>query len=94
MIGIAGVLYGVYFVLVGLHGNAPELLTDIQQEGQFLYWIVVLLVLAGLWQVDTGEEFTKPLIVLIIIGFLLHNNNYQQIAMNGKAILPGTPAAA
>lgn len=89
MSALLGILYGVYFVLVGLRGNAPEFITALEQEGQFLYWIVILLILAALWQVDTAEEFTKPFIFLIVIGFLLHNSNWKQIATNAKAILPG-----
>ena len=89
MSSLFGVLYGVYFVMVGLRGNAPELISGIEQEGTFLYWIVILLILAALWQVDTAEQFTKPFILLIVIGFLLHNSNWQKIATNAKQLLPG-----
>ncbi len=93
MSSLIGVLYGVYFVLVGLRGNAPEFITAIEGEGQFIYWLVILLVLSGLWQVDTGEEFTKPFIVLLIVGFLLHNGNGMTMIANAKQVIPQATGA-
>ncbi len=88
MSSLIGVLYGVYFVLVGLRGNAPAFIKAIEGEGQFIYWLAVLLVMAGVWQVDTGEEFTKPFIVLLVVGFLLHNGNGMTMIENAKTVLP------
>lgn len=88
MSAILALVYGFYFVLVGIRGNAPSLFAMIGQEKQFLYWIVVLLVVAALWESETGEKLAKPLVVLIVIGFLLSHNNWQTIGTNFRAILP------
>ncbi len=88
MAAVMAMVYGFYLITVGVRGNAPSLLQDVTQEGQFLYWIVVLFVLAALWETDTGEEIAKPFAALIVIGFLLTNGNYATIATNAKAILP------
>lgn len=81
-------IYGLYFLGVGVRGNAGQLLTDIEQEKQFLYWVVVLLVIAALWETDSGAMVARPFAALIVLGFLLKNNNWQTIANNAKAILP------
>lgn len=81
-------IYGLYFVMVGVRGNACQLFTDLQEEKQFLYWVIILLVLLALWETPVGEELAKPAAVLIVLGFLLANNNYQTIGANLKQVLP------
>lgn len=78
--------------MVGIRGNAPQLMSDVAQEGQFAYWIVVLLVVSAMWETQTGEKVAKPLAALIVVGFLLRNNNWQQIATNARNLTAGTPA--
>jgi hypothetical protein len=84
MSSLIGVTYGIYLVLVGLRGNGPEFIAEIQKEGQFIYWIAVIFILAAIWKIDTGEEFTKPLIALIVIGFLISGGNGVTIINNAK----------
>jgi hypothetical protein len=91
---ILGIVYGVYLVLIGARGNAPAFLAALSQEGQFLYWLVVLLVVAALWETETGEQLAKPLAVLIAAGFLLRN--WSTIAANAAALrnLPANSGGA
>lgn len=86
--GVLTAVYGFYLVMVGAKGNACNLFTMVSQEKQFLYWVVVLIVLSALWETESGEQFAKPFAALIVIGFLLHNNNWQVIMQNAKDILP------
>lgn len=88
MSSILAIVYGFYFVLVGIRGNGPAFLAAVSQETQFLYWVIVLLVLAALWETDTGAELARPFAILIVVGFLLSNNNWKTIGTNAKAILP------
>lgn len=76
--------YAIYFVLVGAHGNASALVTDITSEKQFVYWILVLIVVTALWESPVGEEVAKPLAALIVLGFLL--KNYQTLSTNARQL--------
>lgn len=81
-------VYGIYLVLVGARGNAPTLLSLVSQESQFLYWVLVLIVVAGLWESQSGQKLAKPFAALIVLGFLLKNQNWKQIATGAKQVLP------
>ncbi len=80
------VIYGLYFVLVGFAGNAEELATDVTQETEFVYWIVAIAAVALLWESPVGGKVAKPFAVLIVLGFLLNNNNYQTIFKNAQSL--------
>lgn len=89
------IAYGLYLTMVGVRGNAPTLLADLAQEQQFVYWILVLMVVAGLWESPAGERIAKPFAALIVVGFLLKNNNWQTIVQNASQTLTvGNPAPA
>lgn len=84
------ILYAFYFILVGAQGNASEFLSMVGQEKQFLYWTIVLLIVAGLWNLGgAGSKFGPAFAALIVIGFLLANRNGLTILHNAQAILPG-----
>ena len=59
MVAILAVLYGVFVALVGVRGNAAQLAGNLSQEGQFVYWAAVLLVIAALWESAVGEQVAK-----------------------------------
>ena len=65
MLAIISVLYGVFFIISGIEGNAPATAALIGQEGPFLYWIVVLLILLALWDLNVGEELVAVTDVFI-----------------------------
>ena len=90
MTSIVTILYGLYFVLVGAHGNAEEFLALIVQEKQFVYWLVAMLIIAGLWESPVATNLAKPLAALIVLGFLLSNKNYETIIQHFDAIMAGT----
>ena len=89
MLPVLLIIYGVYVVLVGAHGNAPALLNQLDQEKQFIYWSLVILVVMALWETNAGSKIAKPFALLIVIGFLLHNGNYQKIVAGAKTVFPG-----
>lgn len=94
MAGILLFIYGLFFIGTGIQGNAPQLLTEIESEKQFLYWIVILLVIGALWETESGEKIARPFVVLIVLGFLLKNNNWQTIATNAKNLMSATSSTA
>jgi hypothetical protein len=86
-------LYGTYLLLVGVEGNGPTLFTAIGSEHQFLSWIIIMIVIVALWEAplgQTGGTLAKSFAALIVIGFLLHNNNYKILGTNLTAILSTT----
>ncbi len=89
MSALLAIIYGFYFIMVGVNGNAPALFTMMEAEKQFLYWCIVLLVMAVLWESPVAEELAKSFCFLVVIGFLLSNQNGLKIIANAKAILPG-----
>lgn len=86
MNAILAIVYGVFLILVGARGNAGAFLGNLSQEGQFVYWLIVLLVLAALWETELGASVAKPLVILIIAGFLLRN--WSRLATNARQVLP------
>lgn len=83
------IMYAFYFMLVGVKGNAPTFLGMVGTEKQFLYWALVLMIVAALWQSPVAEPLAKALVFLIVIGFLLVNGNGQRLATNFHALLYG-----
>lgn len=64
-------LYGVFLMLVALHGNGAVLLSSIAQEGDFFPWIIALLVLAALNDMQSTHDFVAPFIALAIVSTLV-----------------------
>jgi hypothetical membrane protein len=83
MEAILFVIGGIYLTLVGVRNNAEPLFSQITQESQFLYWVIVILVITALWETQDGAMIAKPAAVLIVLGFLLRSNggtpNYQLV---------------
>lgn len=71
MLGLLIALYGFYLVAVGYHGNAGKLFDDLKQEKQFVYWLIAIVILYALWQVDSLKPIIKPFIVLALISTAL-----------------------
>lgn len=83
------ILYAFYFIIVGAAGGANQFLTMAAQEKQFLYWVIVLLIVAALWNLGgVGSKFGPAFAVLIVAGFLLTNKNGLTLFKNAAAILP------
>jgi hypothetical protein len=34
--------YATYLILVGVQGNAKQLVTNLQKEGQFISWVIII----------------------------------------------------
>lgn len=84
--GLVG-LYAVYFILVGVHGNADKLLLLVENDGRnFLPWILAILVLRALYNVDALRPVIKPFVALAALSFVLLNWNRVVLQLN--QILP------
>ncbi len=86
--GLVGA-YAIYFILVGVHGNADELVTFVESNGRdFLPWILAIIVLRALYNVDTLRPMVKPFIALAVLVFVLRNWNKVTSQLN--QILPSS----
>jgi hypothetical protein len=80
-------LYAVYFIMVGMKGNAGAMVTNIQQDGKnFIPWILAILVLRALYSSDTLKPLITPFIVLAGLTFFL--KNYATVAGQVNQLLP------
>ena len=84
--GLVG-LYGLYFVFVGINGNAGKLVTNVQQDGKnFIPWVLAILVLRAAYSVDTLKPMVKPFIGLAALTFFLRN--YAKVTSQLNQIMP------
>lgn len=71
--GLVG-LYAIYFVLVGIKGNAGALKDNVLTDGKgFLPFIIAILVLRAAYASDTLKPLVKPFVVLAALAFILKN---------------------
>jgi hypothetical protein len=86
--GLVG-LYGLYFVFVGIRGNASPLVNNIQQDGKnFLPWVLAILVLRAAYSSDTMRPMVKPFIGLAALTFFL--KNYAKVVTQINQLMPST----
>lgn len=84
--GLVG-LYGLYFVFVGMRGNAGALTTNVSQDGKnFIPWILAILVLRAAYASDTLRPMVKPFIGLAALTFFL--KNYAKVTAQLNEIMP------
>lgn len=75
--GLVG-LYALYFIFVGVNGNATALTKDIEQDAKgFAPWILAIVILKALASSDTIRPMINPFIALVLVTFTL--KNYSQI---------------
>jgi hypothetical protein len=84
--GLVG-LYAIYFIMVGMRGNAQALLTDAQNDGKgYIVWIVAIIILRAMYGSDTLRPLVKPFIALAALTFVL--KNYKTISAQLNTLLP------
>lgn len=84
--GLIG-LYALYFILVGVNGNARQMVNQVQQDGKgFIPWILAILVLRALYASETLRPLIKPFIGLAGLVFFLRN--YSTVISQLNEILP------
>jgi hypothetical protein len=84
--GLIG-LYALYFILVGINGNAKNMVAEVQNDGKgFIPWILAILVLRAMYASETLRPLIKPFIGLAALVFFLRN--YGTIAGQLNEILP------
>ncbi len=71
--GLVG-LYALYLMFVGVNGHASELFTDIEQDAKgFAPWLLAILILRALSNVDQLKPAIKPFIGLAVLTFVVKN---------------------
>jgi hypothetical protein len=86
--GLVGA-YAIYFILVGIHGNSSKLVTLVERDGKnFLPWILAILVLRAMYNVESLRPMVKPFIGLAILTFVL--KNWNNVATQLNQILPAS----
>lgn len=84
--GLVG-LYGLYFVFVGIRGNASKLADNVSQDGKnFIPWILAILVLRAAYSSETLRPMVKPFIGLAALTFFLRN--YSKVVRQVNQIMP------
>lgn len=84
--GLVGA-YAIYFILVGVKGNANALFNSVLQDGKgFLPWILAVIVLRVAYSSETLRPAVKPFIALAILVFVLRN--YSTIVEQINGIMP------
>lgn len=79
-------LYGIFLLAVGVNGNYAGLIEETKSDTKpFAVWLVILFVLAFLYQNDYTKGIVKPFIVLALINFALRN--YETISSELKSIV-------
>lgn len=67
-------VYGIFFLLVGLAGNAPKLLGMVGDDaGNFLPWVVAIAALSVAYEYPATQKMARPFILLLILSFVLYN---------------------
>lgn len=86
--GLVGA-YAIYFILVGINGNSGKLVALIERDGKnFLPWILAILVLRAMYNVDALRPMVKPFIGLAVLTFVL--KNWNNVATQLNQILPAS----
>jgi hypothetical protein len=84
--GLVGA-YAIYLFLVGYNGHSSELAAFVESHGrEFLVWILAVLILRALYNVQTLRPAVKPFIGLAALSFVLMNWN--KVVSQLDAILP------
>jgi hypothetical protein len=82
-------LYALYFIAVGVQGNAGALWINTASDfKKFLPWILAILVLRALYGSETLRPLVKPFIGLAVLVFFL--KNYSTVATQLNQILPSS----
>lgn len=84
--GLVG-LYGLYFIFVGIRGNAGTLASNVEADGKnFIPWVLAILVLRAAYASDTLRPVVKPIIGLAALTFFL--KNYAKVVSQVNQIMP------
>jgi hypothetical protein len=84
--GLVGA-YALYFILVGIKGNSSKLVALVERDGRgFLPWILAILVLRALYNVESLRPLIKPFIGLACLTFVL--KNWDNVVGQLNQILP------
>lgn len=75
--GLVG-LYALYFIFVGINGNASPMAQAMEEDAKgFAPWLLAILILKALSNSDTIRPLVNPFIALALVTFTL--KNYAQI---------------
>jgi hypothetical protein len=84
--GLVGA-YALFFILTGYRGNSSGLMTLVERDGRdFLPWILAVLVLRALYNVESLRPMIKPFIALAALTFVL--KNWDKVVSQLNQILP------
>lgn len=68
------------FVFTGLKGSAPQLYqllaSDFTGQGNYVYWMLAIIVLGSLGYIKGLEQFSKLFLILVLIVLFLDNRGF------------------
>lgn len=69
--GLVG-LYALYLIFVGVNGNTKPFISEVEKDAkQFAPWVISVIVLKAMYDVDTLRPVVKPFIGLALLTFVL-----------------------
>lgn len=67
-------LYALYLIFVGANANAKPLYQEVEKDiGGFAPWLISIIVLKALYEVDVLKPTVKPFVGLALLTFTLRN---------------------
>jgi hypothetical protein len=71
--GLVGI-YALYFIFVGINGNASTMTTAMETDAKgFAPWLLAIVILKALASNDTIRPMVNPFIALALVTFTLKN---------------------
>lgn len=69
--GLVG-LYAIYFIFVGINGNARKMTDAVQTDGKdYLVWILAIVILRALYANEKARPVVGAFSTLVLVSFFL-----------------------
>jgi hypothetical protein len=76
--GLVG-LFALYFIFVGIKGNAKTLANNAQSDGrEFMVWILAIIILRAMYQSEKARPVVGAFSALVLTSFFIMN--YKTVA--------------
>lgn len=89
------VIFGLVMVVTAAKGThvalGNQLVKDFTGPGNFIYWVVAIIVIGAIGKTPQGEKLAKPFLVLVLSAMILANKGFFAQFMN--AIKSGPQAS-
>lgn len=74
------VIFGLIMVVTAAKGThvalGNQLVKDFSGPGNFIYWILAIIVLGVISKTPQGEKLAKPFLILVLVAMLVSNKGF------------------